>query len=102
MCVSSILGGFSGYIIGLKLNKLKFVRDFTYSYRDMGSHLIKKYGVWAIVIAGLTPVPYSTVSWIAGMLRLKPTSYLLGSLSRIPRIIIYYLLIKAGVTLISG
>ena len=101
MCVASIIGGFSGYLIGKKLNRFKFVRDVTASYQDIGSRIIKKYGVWAIVLAGLTPLPYSTISWIAGMLKLKKSHYLLGSLSRIPRLVIYYLLIKGGVTLFA-
>lgn len=101
MCVASILGGFSGYLIGKKLNRFKFVRDVTASYQEIGSRIIKRYGIWAIVLAGLTPIPYSTISWIAGMLKLKKSHYILGSLSRIPRIITYYLLIKGGVTLFA-
>ncbi len=101
MSIASILGGFTGFIIGNKLNKLKVVRDTTESYRDIGSRMIKKYGIWAIVLAGLTPLPYSTISWIAGMLKLSPSKYLLGSISRIPRLVLYYLLIKAGVSLFS-
>jgi membrane protein YqaA with SNARE-associated domain len=101
MSIASIIGGFTGFLIGNKLNKLKVVRDTTESYRDIGSRMIKKYGVWAIVLAGLTPLPYSTISWIAGMLKLSPYQYLLGSISRIPRLVLYYLLIKAGVSLFS-
>jgi membrane protein YqaA with SNARE-associated domain len=98
MSIASILGGFVGYLIGNKLNKLKFVKDLTASYREKGELLIKKYGIWAIVIAALTPVPYTTVSWIGGMVNLKKSHYILGSLARIPRFIIYYLLIKGGIT----
>lgn len=102
MSIASILGGFTGFLIGRNLNKVKFVLDITASYRDRGERIIKKYGVWAIVLAGLTPLPFSTISWIAGMLKLKPSHYILGALSRIPRIIMYYLLIKAGIVLFTG
>lgn len=102
MSIASISGGFVGYLIGRNLNHFKFVRDTTRNFRERGERIIKKFGVWAIVLAGLTPLPYSTISWIAGMLKLKPAHYLLGSLSRIPRLILYYLLIKGGIILLGN
>ncbi len=75
------------------------VHALTRAYQENGRELIRKYGGWAVVIAGLTPVPFSTVCWIAGLLELPPHTVLLATASRIPRIIIYYLLIQAGVSL---
>jgi membrane protein YqaA with SNARE-associated domain len=90
LSIASILGGFFGYLIGRYLNHFQFVKDVTASYRDYGEKLIEKYGVWAVVLASLTPIPYSTVSWIAGMLKLDWRHYLIGAAFRIPRLIIYY------------
>ncbi len=101
MSAASILGGAGGFFIGGRLSHLKFVRKSVAYYRSKGENLIRRYGVWAIVIAGLTPVPYSTVSWIAGMVKMHPGLYLLASLSRIPRFFLYYAAIRAGLILLS-
>ena len=102
MGLASMLGGFSGYLIARRLSHLKSIQNTVKHYRKQGEDLIKKYGVWAVVIAGLTPIPYSTVSWIDGLVKMPIRHYLLASLSRIPRFILYYLAIQGGFILIQG
>ncbi|TVR00377.1 MAG: hypothetical protein EA403_11615 [Spirochaetaceae bacterium] len=101
MSVASILGGFAGYWIARGFSRWRYVARTVAAYRARGEHIIERYGIWAVVLAGLTPIPFSTVSWIAGMVRMPPGLYALGALSRAPRIVIYYLLIRAGLTLIG-
>lgn len=97
----SILGGLFGYLIGRYLNHFQFVRQVTATYRSQGEHLIRRYGVWAIVIAAVTPIPFSTVSWIAGMVHAPIGSYFFGALFRIPRLAAAFLLLRAGVEFIE-
>ena len=99
MSLASFLGGLSGYSIGRWLCHFRFVRRTIEGYRARGERIITRYGIWAVVIAGLTPIPFSTVSWIAGMVRMPVGLYALGALSRAPRIAAYYLLIRAGLSL---
>jgi membrane protein YqaA with SNARE-associated domain len=99
---ASVLGGFSGYLLAGRLAHLKFVQDAVAYYRHRGEQLIARYGVWGVVIAGLTPVPYSTVSWIAGMAGMRPGPFLLASLSRFPRFFLYYLAIRAGLIAVQS
>ncbi len=101
MSVASILGGCAGYWIARGFSRWRYVARTVAAYRARGEHIIERYGIWAVVLAGLTPIPFSTVSWIAGMVRMPPGLYALGALSRAPRIVIYYLLIRAGLTLIG-
>jgi len=101
MSLGSVLGGFFGYLIGRYLNHFSFVHRLTSSYRQHGQALIEKYGVWAVVLASLTPIPYSTVSWIAGMLKLSRRLYLIGALFRIPRLILYFYLFRSGIILFN-
>jgi len=63
--------------------------------------MVKRYGMWSVVIAGFFPIPFSTVSWIAGMLRLPFHTYTLAALSRIPRIVGYWALLRAGVEILG-
>ena len=101
MSLASMLGGFSGFLIARRLSHLKRIQDAVKYYRERGELLIKKYGAWAVVLAGLTPIPYSTVSWIAGLVNMPVQHYLLASISRIPRFILYYLIVQGGFTLLQ-
>ncbi len=99
---ASIIGGFCGFLIARRLAHIKAVQDAVAYYRHRGEELIRRFGVWAVVIAGLTPVPYSTVSWIAAMAGMGSREYLMASLSRIPRFILYYAAIRAGLIAIGS
>lgn len=96
MSLASALGGIGGYWIGRLLGHLKIIKAITANFSSDGERLINLYGGWAVVIAGLTPIPFSTVCWLAGMLRVNPYKVMLATLSRIPRMIIYYWAIRGG------
>lgn len=93
MCLGSILGGTTGWAIGHFFDHIQLVHRMVEYYRSKGEHLIKRYGFWAVVIASVSPVPYSTVSWIAGLMKVPFLTYTAASLFRIPRIVIMYLFI---------
>lgn len=101
MSAASVLGGICGYWIGRSLYRLRFVQRTVAGYRRRGEHIIERFGVWGVVLAGVTPIPFSTVSWIAGMLRMPVGLYALGALSRIPRIVGYWALLRAGIELLQ-
>ena len=101
MSAASILGGYLGYWIARSFNHLRYVQRVTGSYRKRGELLINRYGAWAVVIAGFTPVPFSTICWIAGLLKVPAGKVFLATFSRIPRMIVYYLLVKSGFSLIA-
>lgn len=96
MSAASVLGGFTGFLIARRLAHVPFIQRSVAYYRVRGEALIARYGAWAVVLAALTPVPYSTVSWLAGMLKVSPKTYLIASLGRFPRFFLYYAIIKAG------
>lgn len=100
LSLASALGGISGYWIGRLLGHLNFIKRISSSFNRDGEHLVNLYGGWAIAIAAITPIPYSTVCWIAGMLKVNPYVVALASLARFPRMIIYYLLIKGGLSFV--
>ncbi len=100
MGVASAIGGYCGYWIGRLLGKLPFIQRFTSSFSGDGERMIARYGVWAVVIAGLTPIPYSTICWIAGMLKVPAGRSFLACFVRIPRMIVYYLIFVGGLMVI--
>ncbi len=98
MSVASVLGGYAGYWIGRLLGRLPFIKRFTDNFSVDGSKLIHTYGVWAVVIAGFTPIPFSTICWMTGMLKVTHWQVALAALSRFPRIIVYYLIFRGGLS----
>ena len=101
MSVASVLAGVLGYGIGRTLHRIPFVRNTVAGYWSRGAPLVERYGYRAVVVAALTPIPFSTVSWIAGMLKLSLRSYLKGALWRIPRVVGYWALLQAGLELLG-
>ncbi|TVR68612.1 MAG: hypothetical protein EA427_09890 [Spirochaetaceae bacterium] len=99
MSVASIMGGTLGYWIGRLLYHLPFVRRTVAGYYARGVRIIGRYGYWGVVLAALTPLPFSTVSWIAGMVRLPFQRFFLAALWRIPRVVGYWFLLQAGLLL---
>lgn len=93
---ASVLGGNVAYWIGPYIEKLPILRDKLEDYRLQGEKLFGEWGTWAVAIAGVTPVPFSIISWLAGIYRMKYSAYFVASLVRIPRIVGYYALYYIG------
>jgi membrane protein YqaA with SNARE-associated domain len=100
MSIASSVGGIGGYWIGRLLGHLRIVKMFTSRFSVDGERLVNRYGIWAVVLAGLTPIPFSTVCWIAGMVHVNPHLLILATLSRFPRMVIYYAVIRGGLSFI--
>ncbi len=100
ICIASMIAGFFGYLMGRNLKRVRIMRRLIPLLLNKGRILIRKNALAAIIIGGLTPIPYATISWLAGYLNVKPHIYLIGSLSRIPRYVIYFLLIRGSMELI--
>jgi membrane protein YqaA with SNARE-associated domain len=68
--VASVLGGLFGYAIGYYLADigLKILGLFGYSGNLDSFHaIIQEWGAWAILIKGLTPIPFKLVTIASGM-----------------------------------
>lgn len=101
MGTASFFGGLCAYWLGHLVYKIKIVKNI--ANKIIGSHevLIHKKGAWAVVLAALTPIPYSTVCWTAGILKVDFRKVIFACLVRFPRMIIYYYLFRAGIQIIN-
>ena len=98
-CVS-VCAGMTGWIIGRWLGHFGFVDRLFNKIGEEQRRFIVKYGFWAIVLGAATPLPYSATCWTAGIAGIRWTTVLAASLVfRIPRVILYYLLISSSSTL---
>lgn len=93
--IVSVCAGMLGWGIGRWLGHIDFVRNRLGQFNGRQSDFIRRYGFWGIVLGATTPLPYSVTCWTAGIIGLRWTTVFAASvLFRIPRLILYYLLIS--------
>jgi membrane protein YqaA with SNARE-associated domain len=71
--IGTVIGAILGYGVGRWLEKvilIKLIRKWQNRF-DRGKVLFRKYGVWAVLIAAVSPLPLSQISWLAGMSRMS-------------------------------
>lgn len=97
-CAGSIIAGSIAYYIGPFIQRLPFLRARLERFRERGERLFGKYGTWTVVIAALSPVPFSVTCWLAGIYRMPYRPFFLATFARIPRLVGYYFLFELGWT----
>jgi membrane protein YqaA with SNARE-associated domain len=79
--VFSVFGGILGYFIGLGLYGL--IEPWLGHYADQISHArewFSKYGVWVVLMAGFSPIPYKVFTITAGSLSMPFVPFVLASI----------------------
>ena len=89
----SYIGGAVSYFIGMRISLMPAVSK--HIERKIKQHIInlRKWGGLFIVLGAISPIPHSIVSIGAGLIDYKFKYYLLWSLFRYLRFVIYYLVI---------
>ena len=89
----SYIGGAVSYFIGMRISLMPAVSKHV--ERKIKQHIInlRKWGGLFIVLGAISPIPHSIVSIGAGLINYKFKYYLLWSLFRYLRFVIYYLVI---------
>jgi len=81
--VASVLGGLAGYAIGwFALNLIEpWLIDFGYheAYQT-ATDWFGRYGFWAVLVAGFSPIPYKVFTIAAGALHMLLPGFVLASL----------------------
>jgi len=81
--VASVLGGIAGYFIGASLETLGASILRFYGHPDAMSEfqaMFAQWGVWIILIKGLTPIPYKFVTIASGMAAFDLKIFILASI----------------------
>ncbi len=87
--VSSLIAGVIGYNIGKRLIGKRKKSSYSSNNLLKGKILFRKYGIWAVAIGALSPVPYSAICWSAGAYGMLFRKFLITSFcTRIPRFFI--------------
>ena len=92
--VATIFGATIGYFLGKYLGHPALTWLVGKTKVEKGEAYIKKWGIWGIILAGLTPLPFKVVTWTAGIFEMPYGRFMLGViLGRMPR---YMLTAYAG------
>lgn len=81
--VTSVLGGLLGYLIGLFFFELLSPLLHNYGYWEeylTAESKFKQWGVWAVFIAGFSPIPYKIFTISAGVLQMSILPFVIASL----------------------
>ncbi|MCD4695187.1 MAG: VTT domain-containing protein [Bacteroidales bacterium] len=87
--IISYVAGFIGFLFGRFLNTTIFYRYLRRRFLGKYHSLLQEYGYFLILVAALTPLPYSAISMIVGSLHFPVSKYLLWALSRFIRFAVY-------------
>ena len=92
--IGSISGGTLGYMVIRLVSNQPTIRKWLDRKIVKGQRFMKQYGLWALGIAALTPLPYSVICWACAVSGVRLVPFVLVSLLRFPRVIAYLVLIQ--------
>lgn len=81
--VASVLGGLCGYALGYFFFSLVIPWLRAWHYWDAYltvKEWFQRFGFWAVLVAGFSPIPYKLFTLAAGTLAMPPVPFLLASL----------------------
>lgn len=89
LAVISYLSGLLGFWFGKKLNRTILFRYLKRRYLSKYSYYLNTYGVFLILVASLTPIPYSGTAMLMGSVNYPFKRYWIYALARFVRFAIY-------------
>jgi membrane protein YqaA with SNARE-associated domain len=92
----SLAGGTVAFSIADHVGRIRFVSEKLARSRASVEHALARFGYWAPVLASLLPIAYSLLCYVAGANRLSWRVFLVLSACRIPRLLLFYSLIRLG------
>ena len=78
--VFSVLGALAGHWLGLKLGRPVALRLFGEARVNRVEAIFRRYGVWAVLVAAVTPIPYKVFAVTAGVMDMARKPFILASL----------------------
>lgn len=93
---TSVLSGTLAYLLGPWIGRLPLLSRVLERFRPRGELLIRRWGVWAIGVSALTPLPFPIFCWLAGIYRMPYRRFFATTLLRAPRMVVYYAFFALG------
>ena len=96
VCTGSLTGGLTAYSIARKASHLRIFQRLLARTQHKVDWLFERFGYWAVALGSLTPIPFSMLCYVAGAHRMPTKTFVLLALFRIPKVILYFELVKLG------
>ncbi len=85
----SYIAGVIGYLFGSYLDTTRIYRYLRRKFLSKSQRLLNTYGLYLIIVAALTPLPFSGISMLIGSVRYPFRKYILYSSTRFIRFGLY-------------
>jgi membrane protein YqaA with SNARE-associated domain len=95
LTVISYLAGIIGYAIGRNFSRTALYKKLNARYLVEYQPQLKRYGAFLVLVAAVTPIPYSATCMLAGSVNLPFRQFLLIGIARIVRFAAYGYLVWA-------
>lgn len=93
----SILGGCTAFGASQLVRRIPWVQERLDARAAEARAMVERYGVTALALGALTPLPYSLMAWSCALLGMRFPTFLAISLLRIVRVALYLAAVQAGV-----
>jgi len=98
LAVISYLAGAFNFFLGRRIKDTLLFIKIRRLWLRKSLLLFEKYGAYLVVVASITPIPFSAIALLSGAGNLQPSKYLYYSLWRIVRYFVYaFVLYQASV-----
>ena len=77
--IASVAGAYLGHWLGRKFGRPLLRRLVSQDKVDRAEALFNRYGVWTIILAAITPIPYKVFAILAGVMALPVRPFLIAS-----------------------
>lgn len=97
--IATFIGGSIGYMLATRIKESVWLSFFGASTWEKGKELFHRYGVLAVFIGGITPIPDFILSYIAGFTRMNFLAFALADgIARLLRsILVLSIFIQLGI-----
>jgi membrane protein DedA with SNARE-associated domain len=99
LALISYAAGWFAFLVGRKSYESKWFRYLKRKYFRKYEFYLQEYGSFLVIVASVTPLPYSAVCMLVGSARYKANKFLLYSLFRLARYVVYAFIIYEANTI---
>jgi membrane protein YqaA with SNARE-associated domain len=94
--LGSLTGALLAYRMSASIAEVPLFSARIAAAREKLAPLLEKYGAWAMLIVSFLPLPFSITCYVAGSYRIGPRLFGIYLALRVPRLIAFYLIVRAG------
>lgn len=96
IALGSVVGGAGAWRLGGHFARARWIGARVEATRPWVERLRTRYGAWGMVVASLSPIPFSLLCYLTGAYRLGRRDAFIVLVMRVPRLAIFYALIALG------